>query len=171
MQPFFAQIIPVQAPGPVDPGYGQPAPGVPTHPIYNPPGIWPAPGVPTHPIAPGGPPPSVWPPPGRPTHPIYNPPGIWPPPTQPEPQPPHPEHPIVLPPGSTVPPGVGIWPDPGPPPTPEHPIVLPPDKYAVIVYVPGLGYQAIVLPYPPLGFNPPSGGAVPSPVASRPPAK
>lgn len=57
---------------PVDPGYGVPAPpGVPTHPIYYPPGIWgganqpfPTPpiyhpghpdhGKPSHPIAPGG---------------------------------------------------------------------------------------------------------------------
>lgn len=73
-------------------------PGVPTHPIYIPPGS-----------------------PGVPTHPIYNPPGIWGP-TDPRPSHPiviippgaidgaHPEHPIYLP----------VY--------PSHPIELPPEQ-------------------------------------------
>jgi hypothetical protein len=81
---------------PIAPG----GPGVPTHPIYNPPGIWPSPGVPTHPIA--GPPPTIWPSPGVPTHPIAMPPW-WPG------FPAHPIPPIVgggpiLPPEGTTPP-------------------------------------------------------------------
>jgi hypothetical protein len=127
--------------------------GEPTHPIYNPPGIWPSPGVPTHPIAPGGPPPQIWPSPGYPSHPIAGPPpGIWPSPGHPAhpiapggpppgiwPSPGYPSHPIAPggpPPGfwgGVAPPYVdiggpgqqpGIWPSPG---VPTHPIVLPPD--------------------------------------------
>jgi hypothetical protein len=48
MEPFYAYIVPVPAPGVNPPGY-------PAHPIYNP--VFPA-----HPIAPGGPPPTATPP-------------------------------------------------------------------------------------------------------------
>jgi len=68
--------------GPImPPAGGGGAPGVPTHPIYNPPGIW----GPTDP---------------RPTPPIY----IPAPPGEP---PPHPAHPIVLPPVDVPPPDGG----------------------------------------------------------------
>ena len=106
-------------------------PGVPTHPIYDPPHIWGptdprptppiviippdavGPGVPTHPIyIPVYPAhPIVIPPdaiaPGVPTHPIYLPPIIW------GPNDPRPTPPIVIPP-DTIGPGV-----------PTHPIYLP----------------------------------------------
>jgi hypothetical protein len=67
-------------------GGGQPPLGIwggapipwPTPPIYypptQPPGIWPSPGVPTHPIY-NPPPVGIWPSPGVPTHPIVLPPG------------------------------------------------------------------------------------------------
>jgi hypothetical protein len=64
-----------------------PSPGVPTHPIYNPPYPSQGPGFPTHPIAPGGPGLGFW---GG-TPPNYVDIG------GPGPQP-RPEHPIVLPP-------------------------------------------------------------------------
>lgn len=113
---------------PVDPGWGVPGPPYPTHPIA------PGGGHPEHPIVTPPLPPSIWPGPGKPTH------------------------PIVIPPGGSIPPDVGIWPDPGPLPHPENPIVLPPDKCAVVVYIPGVGVKAIVMPYPPPSYNPPAGG-------------
>jgi hypothetical protein len=119
---------------PIAPGGGGGG-GFPSHPIYQPPGIW----GPTDPRPgwglPGGPPPTVWPGPGRPDQGL--PPGgvgIWPSPGHPDqglpgPQP-IPTPPIYLPPGTLpghpenpiyIPPS--IWPSPG---VPTHPIVLPP---------------------------------------------
>ena len=148
MDAFLAMIVPVGSTGggpPVGP------PGVPTHPIYYPPGIWgPTDPRPTHPIAgipglpgyePPRPPLGIWGPPGPwPTPPIFipEPPGdgppliIWGGGNEPFPTPPiviplppidaHPEHPIVIPdPGE---PPLGIW---GPlPGFPTPPIVIPP---------------------------------------------
>jgi hypothetical protein len=91
---------------------GAGAGGVPTPPIYYPPGVN-VPVFPTHPIAPGGPPPGIWPSPGHPAHPIAPggaPPEVWP-------SPGHPSHPIA--PGGAPP---EIW---GPILTPEHPIYIP----------------------------------------------
>jgi len=126
--------------GPMPGGPGQspgqpptiwPSPGVPTHPIYNPPGIWgPTDPRPTPPIymPPGGgggqPPLGIWGPPQMP-------PGFWGggmgPGVTPQPPgggaPPQPTHPIVLPPVEPGGPPVTIWPSPG---HPSHPIVLPP---------------------------------------------
>ena len=70
---------PIPAPPPVDPGYGVPEGGRPTHPIALPPG------VPTHPIYI---PPTIWPNPPEgtapmPTPPIYIPPPVELPPTTP----------------------------------------------------------------------------------------
>jgi hypothetical protein len=133
--PFLAMITPLAAPS---------SPGVPTHPIYIPPGPVdpsygvPIPGVPTHPIA--GPP--VYP-----SHPIYMPPPV-------------PTHPIVIVP---PPPGTGD----GAPPiavqlpvfpwTPQHPIVLPPEVTPEpppgspviewkIVWTPATGWVVVGLP-------------------------
>jgi hypothetical protein len=120
--------------------------GVPTPPIYYPPGvwpvppqppdlgIWPGPGYPAHPIAPGGPPPSVWPGPGYPAHPIAPggpPPGVWPGPERPDqglpvppavwPGPGNPAHPIA--PGGPPP---GVWPGPG---RPDQGLPVPPSVW------------------------------------------
>jgi hypothetical protein len=112
----------------------------------TPPGFWggaPLP-WPTPPIHYPPPPPGIWPSPGVPTPPIYYPPEGLPP---------------------------GIWPSPG---VPSHPIVLPPeglppdinvpaDKALLIVYVPGAGYKAVVIPKPgPPGSTPP-GASAPTP--------
>jgi hypothetical protein len=99
---FLAMITPLstgEPTHPIAPGGPPPqiwpSPGVPIHPIYNPPYPSQGPGFPTHPIAPGGQPPGIWggaPPyvdigfPGpqpRPEHPIVLPPGL--PPTLPDP--------------------------------------------------------------------------------------
>lgn len=144
----------------------------PEHPIAPggpPPGIWPSPGHPAHPIAPGGPPPGIWPSPGYPAHPIAPggpPPGIWGP-TDPRPG-------WGLPEGPQQPPG--IWgptdPRPTPPiviPPPNNPPTLPPvgsvpegTMLVLVKTAEGLKW-ATVAPTPP--YNPPSGGAVPAPVA------
>jgi hypothetical protein len=117
-------LVPAYEPDPVQPPTGG-APGVPTHPIYNP-------GQPAHPIVEpplgiwgGAPlpvptPPIYYPPsgggaPGVPTHPIYNP-GV---PTHPivTPPPGFPSHPIAEPP-------LGIWGG-APLPVPTPPIAMP----------------------------------------------
>lgn len=120
------------------PGYRPP--GVPTHPIYYPPGIW----GPTDP-RPGWGLPGPQPPAGaHPEHPIYYPPGIWGP-NDPRPgwglpgDQPHPEHPIVIPPMPPEPPSDAH---------PEHPIVLPPEaesppKNGRWVYTEKLGWVYI----------------------------
>jgi hypothetical protein len=140
------------------------APGVPTHPIYLPPGIWPSPGHPAHPI--------VLPPdaiaPGVPTHPIVLPPlDIWGgvPPTYPDiggpGAQPGPEHPIVLPPGEIPPPGNGN--------SPTHPIYLPPDqpptgdKALVHVFVAGVGGTWFLIDNPGANRPPPTGEPEPRP--------
>jgi hypothetical protein len=115
---------------PVDPGYGRPGSGHPSHP-------W----VPS-----GGRPPQVWPPspvdpewgveapPAGPSHPIYIPAN----PDNSLPLPPvtgSPEHPIANPPPGT------IW-----PPLPEG---TPPGKAAVLVWLVGIGYRYAVIEIPP----------------------
>jgi hypothetical protein len=142
------------------PGTGQPpptiwpSPGHPTHPIYYPPSIWPSPGVPTHPIAPGGPPPEVWPGPGIPTHPIVIPPGGSPPPG-------HPAFPIWGGPGIEFPDVPGYPPVAGQPLPPEAPAGSR-EVTLVWVYRPGVGWV--------WGFVPVS-GAVPKSAAKAPDKK
>jgi hypothetical protein len=48
------------------------------------------------------------------------------------------------------------------PPEDIPPQPLPPDKMMIVVFVPGYGYKMVVVPQPP-GYNPPIGGAVPTP--------
>lgn len=142
--PFYALIIPLSEGSPshpIAPGGGQPS-----HPIYNPPGIWGGGGVGPYPDQglpgpqPGG---------GQPSHPIYNPPypsqgpgfpthpiapGGSPPGTWGGSGQPFPTNPIVLPPIEPGGPPVVIWgpintPDqslPGPGGRPSHPIINPP---------------------------------------------
>jgi hypothetical protein len=118
---MLAVITPIEG-GQVD----NSLPGAPGYPSHGLPGI---PGVPSHPIV-LPPLPGVYPPPGTPTQPIY-----LPPPGQVENPiviPGSPEHPIALPPGS-------VWPP------------LPPSatgKYAVLVYVVGVGYRWFVVQGP-----------------------
>lgn len=107
--------------------------GVPTHPIYYPPGIWGGSGslppFPAHPIAPGG---------GT---------GIW------GPGSPMPTPPIHLPPTGQPP---GIW---GGGPFPTPPIHLPPtgggstepdpeDKFFILKWNPKFGWMVIPVPKP-----------------------
>lgn len=158
---FLAYIMPINTdaypdnslPVPQPPFPGSP-PGVPTHPIYYPPGIW----GPTDP-RPGwglpGQPPGIWGPTDpRPTPPIHipgQPPlGIW------GPTDPRPSHPIVLPPGFIP----GLKPEhpivipPPSPGVPTHPIVLPPDGppevvrnwEAKAVWSPSTGWTTVVVP-------------------------
>ena len=158
------------------PGSGSPPSGSPPG-IWGPPGPWPTPPIHLPPTG-GGSPPGIWggAPIPWPTPPIHYPPSIWP-------SPGHPEHPIYYPPGIWGPtdprpgwglPGQppGIWGPPSGLPTP--PIVIPPEglppdiaipdgKALVVVYVPGQGHQAFLIPAPGPGYNPPSGGAVPTP--------
>ena len=115
---YMADLRPDQG---LPPGQG----GIPSHPIYNPPGIWgPTDPRPTPPIV-------IIPPdciePGVPTHPIY--------------LPIYPSHPIVIPPGSLGPgtPEHPIY----LPVYPSHPIVIPPDAAG-----PGKPEHPIVLPPP-----------------------
>jgi hypothetical protein len=152
MQPMFALFFPMGGNLPVDPGFGQPgwpshpiapggpppgiwpSPGVPTHPIYYPPGPSQGPGFPTHPIAPGGPPPGVWPGPGYPSHPIA-------PGGGPSQGPGFPTQPIYLPSLPPPPDGAHV----------EHPIA----GGWSLQFIPGLGW--VVVP-PPQGAGP--GGSV-----------
>ena len=128
-------------------------PGVPTHPIFYPPGIWGGSNepFPTPPIAnvPGVP---GYRPPGVPTHPIVIPPDAIAPgvPTHPIYIPVYPAHPIVIPP-SAIAPGVPTHPIVLPPPHPAHPIVIPPDALG-----PGMPSHPIALPGDPWwGTEPP----------------
>jgi hypothetical protein len=133
-------------PNPNPPGIWGPTDPRPTPPIAQPPGGWGGrprpPGVPTHPIynppypdqgLPGNQP---YPDQGLPGNQPYPDQGL--PGQQPRPDqglPPFPSHPIFIPPAGGQPP-LGIWGPtdprpgyglPGPQPRPEHPIVLPPD--------------------------------------------
>jgi hypothetical protein len=104
MRPYLAMIMPVGESGPVDPGFGQPGvgAGIPSQPIYLPPG---QPIHPTHPIFIQDP--------AHPEHPIALPPGSGLAPAHPITLPPpcSPSHPIVIPPGTPL--------------VPTHPITLP----------------------------------------------
>ena len=93
---FYALIVPMAPPGPVDPGYGKPSPPLG---IWGPPGPWPTPPIyypPVHPMPPIYYPPNIGSGPGVPTHPIVLPPqkpgepplGIWGGANQPFPTPP-----------------------------------------------------------------------------------
>jgi hypothetical protein len=153
-EPFPTPPIYIEVP----PGAIGGEPPTPTHPIYIP--VYPA-----HPIV--IPPGSIGE--GVPEHPIYLPPVISGPPG------PWPTPPIYIPPG-------GLGGDPPKPahpiwlPTyPAHPIVIPPDegggvlpppeegKMYVVLGIPGVGWKVAQVPIPGPGYNPPSGGAVPTP--------
>lgn len=171
MQGFLAYITPVQSGGPVDPGYGQPAPPEQIWGGRPPSGSWPGWGPPP------ANPPGIWGPPGPfPTPPIANVPGL-PPTTNPPGFGPHPSHPIVHP-QPPQPPGGGG----GQPGTPTPPINLPPEPAPPgykweMHYAPQLnGWIWVLVPAPttppePPGYNPPSGGNVPQPVAPKPATK
>lgn len=180
MQPFVALITPIAPPQPGQPpgiwgGSNEPFPGW---------GLPPAgPGVP-----PQGPPPGIWggAPIPWPTPPIYYPPGIWGP-NDPRPgwglPPAGPGRPPGTWGGSGEPfPGYGLpgappgtWggsgePFPGwglPPPgyEPEEPpsTIVPEGKALVLLYIPGEGFKAAIIPKPGPGYTPPSGGDRPMP--------
>jgi len=148
-QPFLALITPLSD-ARIDNTLPGGQPGVPSHPIYLPPGIN-YPTFPTHPIVvpPGG----AWPPPGTPSHPIYNP--VYPDQGLPGGQP-YPDQ--GLPGGQPYPdqglPGSQPRPDQGLPPFPSHPWVPPqypiidpgdPQKAYLVAYMPksGGGYERI----------------------------
>jgi hypothetical protein len=42
-------------------------------------------------------------------------------------------------------------------------IQVPEGKALVVIYIPGQGYKAALIPIPGPGYNPPSGGNVPNP--------
>ena len=104
----------------------------------QPPGYWGGGNVPM-PTPPIHMPPGVWPPPVVGGGPVY-PPGIWGP-TDPRPTPP-----IVIPP-ENVPPEIEV----------------PPNKSLVIIYIPGKGYEVVLIDTPPGGNTKPpaEGGAQP----------
>lgn len=191
--PMHPIVIPPDAIAPGVPTHPIYIPVYPMHPIVIPPGSI-GPGVPTHPIVLPPPAPAhpiVIPPDsisdGVPEHPIVlPPPGIWggpwlppyvdigPPGPQPIPGWPPVAMPPIYNPGTPGSPP-GIWGGPWFPPEPTHPIVLPPDtvipppeagKMYVIIAVPGVGVKVVQIPVPP-GYNPPPGGAVPTPQQGR----
>jgi hypothetical protein len=134
-----------------DDGHPAQPPGYPTHPIY-------LPGVPTHPIA--GAPPVIWPPAGVVSPPIYYPPPptIWPSPGVPT-------NPIYLPPPVSIWPPAGvvsppIYYPPAPPGYPSHPWVPP---------APGPEHPWVPPQQPPpdMGYNPPPGGSVATPMEAE----
>lgn len=143
---------------PVDPDYGIPGdrpgiwPGVPGHPLPEPPpGVWPppTPEIPIQPVPPlppsigGGPvlpPGMIWPPPGYPAHPL---PGL----------------PPTVGGGPVQPPTVGGGPMP-PPPTVGGGPIIPPQAFVVLVWISGgYGWRYVVVdpsltPTPPMQPTP-----------------
>ena len=158
--------------GPIIPTPQPPSPGVPTHPIFYPPGIW----GPTDP-RPGWGLPGGGGSPGVPTHPIFYPPGIWGPTDprpgwgpvgpQPGPWPPlFPTPPIYIP---IQPPGGGGGGGGSGNENPSQPISEPPtdNPYWQQVFLPNTGWVWAIVPPPHWqpgqgggsgGGQPPSGG-------------